>query len=58
MKHKQAEFQIDVFYKKHVYKKHEAEIRQKLRNIQEAQAGWASNNNLKKLFLPVNFLSN
>ena len=23
------------FYKKHVYKKHEAEIRQKLRNIEE-----------------------
>ena len=30
-KHKQAEFHIEVFlYKKHVYKKHEAEIRQKL----------------------------
>ena len=31
--HRQAELQIDVFYKKLVYKKHEAEIRQKLRNI-------------------------
>ena len=29
------------FYKKHFYKKHEAEIRQKLRNIQETQEGFS-----------------
>ena len=29
---------IHIFYKKHVYKKHKAETRQKLRNIHESQA--------------------
>ena len=38
-------------YKKHVYKKHEAEIRKKLRNIQKIQAGWVSNNTLEILCL-------
>ena len=48
-------------YKKHVYKKHEAETRQKLRNILERWAGWVANNNLKNLFYKKsfeNFLSN
>ena len=37
------------FYKKYDYKEHEAEIRQKLRNISETQVGLDLNENLKKL---------
>ena len=45
-----------VFYEKRVYKKHEAQIGQKFRNIKETQVGWVSKVNLKNLFLRENVL--
>ena len=45
------------FYEKNIFKKHEADSRQKLRNNEETQAGWASSNNFKN-FLQENFVWN
>ena len=49
--------QIYFFNKKNIYKKHEGNTRQKLRNIQEIKKIWISNNYLKKLPLQENFSS-